>query len=166
MKIKSAIISLISTITLICLLALPQTGCQTGGGGTNPPVVIDPVKAAKIVGDAAQLGTYSAVVLNEGLKPYFVATAAAIQALIDSGDYDPDHISEVLDGLNISAEIKAKIQLGIASGLQIYRTFFSDIVNGGLDKTIYAKPILQALVNGINAGTDITATAAKYSLRR
>jgi hypothetical protein len=144
-------------------VGLLTTGCATTGG---TGVTIDPVKAAASVKIATQFGVYWAVKDHPEITPYIKSVQVAIQAALDKGNYSPEELDKILNDVNMPEQQRPLVRMACASAIEIYRLFFADVVDANLDQSVYVRPVLQALSEGILLGLDQPATAKKYNLPR
>ncbi len=115
--------------------------------------VIDPIVVGKDVQTAAQYGTKQAVQADPNARPYFQSGIAVIEATINSGNYDPNVLSNALANISIKEVRKPVVSDAVQAGLQIYANHFGNTVQAKMtNASPYLLPALTGLDNGIRAG--------------
>jgi hypothetical protein len=146
-----------SILFCLLILAVLTQGCSTTGGGGG----LDLGKTAQVLRLRAQLETYTAIQIDPTLRPYFGAAPQAISFLLQGEGYDPSLLRTTLAQLAPEA---GGLYLQVSLGL--YQIYFAEIVASHLNQSIYAKTLLEALRDGIQAGLDQAGTENRFDLPR
>lgn len=138
------------------------TGCSTtSGGGTDPGTNAAPSipsvnvqRTSNAVEVAAETGVMFAIRENPETRQYFTLALTTLDTLLTDAVIDPQRIREAL--AIIEAGEDENTWIAVTAGLNIYKLYFGDLVSRGLDSNDYARPVLNALRNGISNGLKVT----------
>ena len=114
--------------------------------------VVDPARVAADVRLVAKQGTRYAVRKEPQSLPYFQAALVVLQANIDAGNYDADTLQAALMGIKVKEIQAPDVADAISAGFELYRNHVADVVAKKLDATVYLKPVLVGIRDGIAAG--------------
>ncbi len=146
---KKILVSLIIAAALL----LP-TGCTTTSSGKK---VLDPVKIAQLA-PALETTVAGAVVYayskDKNSVLYIDVVKTALQEFLLSTDLNPSALQAKIYALPVKELKKPEAQLIITPILAAYKAFGEQYVRAGLAEQEGWKLLLQAMVNGVNAGLD------------
>ena len=153
----------------IITLALTSLFCFTACVSSSNPsgqiavagYTVSPAVVGAGVQTLASLGTKAEIKNDPSTKQYFQLAAVAIQALINSGNYDPTNLTAALDSIDNNDSVIADSTVGVVA---IYQAFYGYTVDQAItNKSPYVIPVLNGLVNGINIGLGLPATLSTAS---
>lgn len=109
-------------------------------------------KAPKLAKAVAITGTIYGKAKDPNVIPYLQFAVVVIQAQIAGSQYDPVVLSTALQSISINELRNPVVAQAIAAAVAVYTIYATEAVSGNLDKVTYLKPILLAIVEGINEG--------------
>ncbi len=157
MNIKITIPLIAMAFATGCTIVKTATNDQSG----NPiPVgtiivagnVINPSKVQKTIQTVAKAGTREAIRADANSRSYFQAVVAVLTANIESDLYDANQLEKALAVISVKELRDPSIAAGISVALELYAAHAGEVISGKLDKTMYLKPALIGLRDGINDG--------------
>lgn len=130
------------------------SGCSTLPNGQVAIAghVVDPARVAADVRLVAREGTRYAVRKEPQSLPYFQAALVILQSNIDAGNFDADALKAAILGIKVKEIQAPDVADAIAAGFELYKNHISDVVAKKLDATVYLKPVLVGIRDGIAAG--------------
>ncbi len=149
MRTKNAVIAL----ALLALIIGPvsMTGCRTTtstGGVTT--TTLDPTRTAEVLRVIIAAGVPFAVHKNTNCIPYLRLVSSAIQLAVDANSYNPDSLVAQINAISPKVERSYEAQSAINAVVGIYRLYFGDVTYQKLSETVWLKPVLKAIVGGLN----------------
>lgn len=133
----------IATLALCSLLVLTP-GCAGSGTGTSI------AQAQASVQFASSLGTRMALREKPSLRPYFDAAVTAIDAVLLFQNVTPEQLRATLLALPVKEVRSMEAVAFIEDALRLYRSFWSDAVQRGLDQNAYVRPLLTGFRDGLS----------------
>lgn len=144
----------------ILALAVLTPGCTTvtkqvvTNGVTNTVATsqLDPVRTADAIRAITAVAVPFAIEKDPQAAVYFEAAAVLFRAAADAGAYDPVYLQASLDAIPFAQIKTPEAKAGINAAFAIYRAYFGETVSAKiLDTSPWAKPVLEALADGIFA---------------
>lgn len=132
---------LLLAIALLC-------GCATTPQTDTQKVA----RVATISRQAAFVGTKVYLQENPDARPYFVASAAALDVLLQSQNVTPEDFSKAMQGLPVKELQSDSGALIVGSAVVLYDAFLAEHVN--LDANAYLRPVIAAVHDGIAKGLE------------
>jgi hypothetical protein len=153
----TVLLALLFTLVSGCKSTSANLGVTTATVNTNGILYLGstPVNPAE-VGLGVKLGAkYGAQALlkhNPDARQYLTIAVGVINVAIASNNYDPNALQSSLMAAMPTADANTAITIStaIADGLDIYRTFYGQVVENKIaDVSPYLAPSLQGLADGI-----------------
>ena len=143
-----------------CKSATPQSvnlGVTTATVNTNGILYlgstpVDPAEVGLGVKLGAKYGTQALLKQNPASREYLEIAVGVIDAAIVAKNYDPAQLQGALMAAMPTANANTAITIStaVADGLDIYRTFYGQVVSNKIaDVSPYLAPSLQGLADGI-----------------
>lgn len=157
MKLRPNFRSLLLVSTLASAMISGMTGCATSGAGGK---VISLQKATDIA--PALAATVSGAVIyghskDKNAGQYAAAVKVALQEFILSPDLSPARLQAALAALPIKELKTPEAQLIMAPVLVAYKVFADQRLKAGLTDNDGLRILVQAVIDGIQAGLDAIA---------
>jgi len=153
---KKRLVVTAALLSAAAILTTSLTSCSTTSEGKIVVAgqVLEPAQVAKDVAFFTDIGARALIRKDANAKAYLQAADAVLTAAVDAGSYDPKTLEASLKTMSVK-EINGSptIADAIAIGLHIYANHYGGVTNGKLDQTIYLKPVLLALRDGIRSAT-------------
>lgn len=160
MKNKFPIV-LIAIGSAIGLLTACTQGCKTTAtvtnGVTNTVTTLDASKMSASVEILVAASVPFAIEKDTNCIPYLRAAAVVFKAAAESGKYDSAQVESALDSISVNELRTPEAQAGVKAALAVYQVYLGEIVSAKLDATTWAKPLLEAIANGILAALPATS---------
>lgn len=138
----------------ICILAVSLTGCVTPGQLSPTDHARQAKKVAAYVETTAKAAVDNTVDKYPDLRPYYKASVALIDLLLQNKDYSPEGLVKAMQELKINEIKNERFAKNMVSVLKLYQVEANDRINAKLDQNLYVRPILQGLRDGIAAGLE------------
>lgn len=156
------LIAFIGSITMLAFVGLFNTGCVTStrqvvtNGQTNQvkSVSLDPLAGDAISG-ILTIGIPYAVKADTNCVPYLRLVSNTFTLAAASGQYDPAAIQAALSHISVKELRSPTVTNLVNTSFNIYKDVFAKATDSKLDELTYgpfAKGLLQAIGDGINAG--------------
>lgn len=151
---KLQVLASIAFITpLLFAIPLTNTGCTTTTQADGTVVTkLDPTRTSDAIRAILPAGVVAAVNADHNSAAYLQASALAINAAVENGAYDPDKLKATLDTISVKELRTPEARVCIEAALGIYRAYWADSVSAKLDQTVWVKPVMKAIADGIEAG--------------
>ena len=182
MKNKNILITTLILCSLLVAASFAEVGCKS----TTPQSVnlgvttatintngilylgssqVNPAEVELAVQIGAKYGTQAILKSNPDARQYFTIAVGVIDAAIAAKNYDPAQLQVALTAAmpTANANTASAISSAISDGLDIYRTFYGQVVGNKIaDASPYLAPSLQGLSDGISQALLLSAPLTPF----
>lgn len=139
------------TLTLLLAAILVLSGCVTPG---STQTRLDPKRTANALAALAPSATRLALLKDPKCKPYLQAALAVLQSATAAGTYDPKAIRVAMDNLSVNIkELRTpETRVAMDAVFAVYSVYWGDAAAQKLDSSVWVKPVLEALRDGLAEG--------------